>query len=155
MAPVSHSQVGARRQTKAMVSTAGVPVKSRNTRSYDYDVAEIVASIDCNPFLVMAQIAMDLDLHGQPYSHIVIDKEGDEHEIEGYDPGLRLQAAANLAKYLAPQLKQIEHKGDPENPVGGINLYFGKMSPPPWAPKDIIQGTGILPPATKDPEAGS
>jgi hypothetical protein len=124
----------------SLTTPAGSPLKPRNERSYEYDVAAIVDSCDCNPFLVMAQIAMDLDLHGAPYSHTVIDKEGDEHTLEGYDPGLRLQAAKELAKYLAPQLKQIEHKEDPNAPRGrGLTLVFGGMTAPPWAEKVIDQ----------------
>ena len=80
---------------------SGRPKFSKN--KFRFDVAEILKEHKCNPFQILADIAMD----------------------ETKSIHARTSAAAELCSYVAPKLKQIEHKGDAESPLQ-ITLH---MSP--------------------------
>lgn len=60
-----------------------------NRSKNDFDVAQLMINSGCNPFNILAEIAMN-----------------GEYEKN------RVDAASHLCKYLAPQLKQVEHKTD-------------------------------------------
>lgn len=69
-----------------------------STNKIRYDVAEICASQGCNPFNVLAQIAV-----GQLDGYTLTDGT---HKPIGVIT--RKEAAAELAQYLAPKLKSVE-----------------------------------------------
>lgn len=71
----------------------GRPKHSKN--KFRFDVAEILKKEGCNPFQILADIAMD----------------------ETKSIHARTTAASELCSYVAPKLKQIEHKGDAESPL--------------------------------------
>ncbi|MHB1222413.1 MAG: DUF5681 domain-containing protein [Gammaproteobacteria bacterium] len=55
-------------------------------RGKSYDVAKILEEAGCNPFLVLAKLA-----------------------LESRSDKVKCEAASQLARYIAPQLKSIEH----------------------------------------------
>jgi hypothetical protein len=65
-----------------------------------FEVAEILKRVDCNPFELLAELA----------------KTARSEKV-------RCEAASELAQYIAPKLKSIEHTGDVDAPVlFNINL---------------------------------
>lgn len=62
-----------------------------------FEVAEILKEEGCNPFKILAQLA----LGNADYNRGV--------QVTGY---LRKDAAAELAQYIAPKLKSVELTGD-------------------------------------------
>jgi len=79
----------------------GRPKGSRN--KIKYEVADIMQRINCNPFEILADLAM----HGRSEK-------------------VRCEAASELASYLAPKLKAVEISSDPTNPINvNLNLANG------------------------------
>lgn len=64
-------------------------------------VAETLDAAECNPFQILAELAMN-----------------------GRSEKVRCEAASELCQYIEPKLKSIEHKGDKENPLK-VYLNFG------------------------------
>lgn len=84
-------------------------------------VLEILDNHKCCPFSIMAKIA--------------INKLGGDtvlYEKMKVTPRLRLEAAAELAKYIAPQLKSIELENEQQSPV---HLEFYLDGKPKILPK--------------------
>lgn len=70
----------------------GRPKGSKN--GIKFEVAQILADKGCNPFQILADLAMK-----------------SKHEK------IRADCSKELAQYVAPKLKQIEHTGNAESPV--------------------------------------
>ena len=66
------------------------------------EVVEKLAKLDCDPIEGMANLAMD----------------------ESNPPELRGKMFAELAQYIAPKRKAIEHALDPPGAVGGIVVHI-------------------------------
>lgn len=75
---------------------------------YSYPVAKTLEDMGCNPFQIMAELAMN-----SPKERI------------------RLDAATELAKYVSPQLKSVEFKGNKESPVNLILNMTGNADATP------------------------
>jgi hypothetical protein len=84
---------------------AGRPKGAKN--KITYEVAQICADNGCNPFEVLAQISAGT-------------LEVTDEQRKYFGIRLRMEASAELAQYLAPKLKSIEHKGDVTNPINMI-----------------------------------
>jgi hypothetical protein len=85
----------------------GIPSKPR---MHD-EIAEIMRDQNCNPFKILAQIANG-----------TLESSGKVGQVQ-LTARLRMEAAAELAQYLAPKLKAIELSSDKESPVVfNINL---------------------------------
>lgn len=74
---------------------------------------QIMTDMGCEPFEILGMIAMD--------------------QVPNKPASLRLQmeAAAELAQYIAPKLKSIEHKQDVDTPFN----YIVELRPPTDAAK--------------------
>lgn len=70
----------------------GRPAGSKNKKRFE--VAEILERCGCNPFEELAYLAMNAK-----------------------SEKVRCEAASELAQYVAPKLKQIEHTGNADSPV--------------------------------------
>ncbi len=77
----------------------GRPVGS--TKKFRFDVAAILKELDFNPFKKLVELAN-----------------------ESPSPHVRFNATAELASYVAPKLKHIEHAADSEAPFT-ITLNMG------------------------------
>lgn len=71
------------------------------------DVQEVCHKLGCDPFAILIHIAMG------NYDSLKLTEE----QIKYFSVKYRLEAASELAKYLAPTLRAIEVSSDPENPV--------------------------------------
>lgn len=77
----------------------GRPVGAKNKL---FQVADICGAINCNPFEILAQMAAGtLDVPEEQKKQITV--------------RIRLEAAAELAQYLAPKLKAVEIKAQEES----------------------------------------
>lgn len=80
----------------------GRPKGSKN--KFRFDVAEILADLNCNPFQILADLAQT-----------------------ARSEKVRCEAAGELASYVAPKLKALELSTDKESPVSFvINLAAQK-----------------------------
>lgn len=68
-------------------------LKAAEFRKGAFEVAEILDKAGCNPFKVLAEIALNAK-----------------------SMKTRCEAASQLARYIAPQLKSVEHKGSVSAP---------------------------------------
>lgn len=85
--------------------------KGQSHKKLTLEVNQIVETVGCNPFQILAEIAMGTLEMGSVVGQ------------QRITPRLRMEAAAELAQYLAPKLKAIELSGDNESPVVfNINL---------------------------------
>lgn len=85
---------------------------------YSYPVAKILQDMGCNPFEIMAELAMN-----------------------GETPRIKLDAATELAKYVAPQLKSIEFKGDTQTKFNLILNMNGNNDTLPESGETYEHGT--------------
>jgi len=92
---------------------AGRKLGSKNKLNRNVD--EICSKFDCNPFEILALIAT---------GKIVDCEYISDDQKKYFTIRLMMEAASELAQYLAPKLKSIEHKGDKENPVN-FNIILG------------------------------
>lgn len=83
---------------------------TKNKPKINLDVAEILKRKDCNPFEVLADVA------NADYQALKLTEEQKQY----FSVRLRMEAAAELAQYVAPKLKSIEHKGDQDSPVSVV-----------------------------------
>ncbi len=80
-----------------------------------YNVASICLENNCNPFEVLAQIAAGT---------IILTDEQNKY----FGVRVRMEAAAELAGYLAPKLKSVELTTDSDNPFMITLNMAGKSS---------------------------
>jgi hypothetical protein len=73
----------------------GRPAGSKNEKRYE--VRKILEEHGCDPFAELAKLAMN-----------------------ARSEKVRCEAAAELAQYIAPKLKSIEHRGDNFSPINHI-----------------------------------
>jgi len=78
-----------------------------------FDVAEILKEQGCNPFVVLAQLA----LGNADYNR--------GNAVTGY---LRKDAAAELCQYVAPKLKSVEHSAGSGDAISVV-LNMGYENP--------------------------
>ena len=90
--------------------TKGTPNKHKS--SFRVALREYCDSIQVDPHQYMADIIAD-------DSTIVYGLDRDGNPIEGpaAKPELKFNAAKELAQYLEPKLKAIEHSGNAEKPI--------------------------------------
>ena len=81
---------------------SGKPKGSK--KKFRFDVAAILHEMDCNPFQILADLAMDV--------------------TKG--PRVRREAAADLCGYVAPKLKSMELTTDQEKPFSVVLNIGGK-----------------------------
>ncbi len=86
MAKVSIKKINAKKS-----NNIGIPHEKKKFR---FNVAEILEKAGCNPFQILADISMGINTG--------VDKRV-------ITPRLRLEAAAELAQYVCPKLKAIDH----------------------------------------------
>lgn len=93
---------------------------TQNKRSLP-NVSEILEREGVDPILALARFIKNQDpATGEPYQQKVVVGKGDNASvelIEGYCPEIRLGAAKELASYVAPKLKSIEHSGPGGEPM--------------------------------------
>jgi hypothetical protein len=78
--------------------------RPKDTHRIRFDVAEICKKNGCNPFEILAQIAAaTIDIPPEQKKYLTA--------------RIRMEAAAELAQYLAPKLKAVELSADADNPV--------------------------------------
>jgi hypothetical protein len=77
-------------------------------------VRDIVAKKKCNPFEVLADFCNgDWKSLGYEAEHYFKENESGEVKMNHViSQEMRFHAAKELAKYIAPQLKAVEHSGD-------------------------------------------
>lgn len=79
------------------------------------DAQKRLEELGCDPLKALAQIVNNLTPEGLPYYSKKITRTGDVLEVAGYDAEVRARAAAELASYLYPKRKAIEHSGETDN----------------------------------------
>lgn len=86
----------------------GRPKGSKN--KIRFDVGEILARNECDPFEILARIAIG----DTEALHLT------EEQKKYFSIRLRMEAAAELAQYVAPKLKAVEISGDKDSPVNVV-----------------------------------
>jgi hypothetical protein len=99
-------------------SRKGIPNKHKN--SFREQLRDYCTSIGVDPHHYMANIIAD-------ESTIVygVDANGEPIVGPAAKPDLKLQAAKELAQYLEPKLKAIEHSGEVDHAVRIIEVTLG------------------------------
>lgn len=88
---------------------SGRPKEAKNKKRKTFEVAEICERFNCDPFHILCQIAMG---------------KLEDDEARRITPRVRMEAASELAQYLAPKLKSIELSNQDESPMK-INIMLG------------------------------
>lgn len=88
----------------------GTPNRSTFYKRHIFDVCK---KMGLDPIESLVRFVMNLDpATGEPYSHQVLVGKGENASVEtivGYDPAIRLGAAKELASFVAPKRKAVEH----------------------------------------------
>lgn len=88
----------------------GTPNRSTFYKRHIFDVCK---KMGLDPIESLVRFVMNLDpATGEPYSHQVLVGKGENQTVEtivGYDPAIRLGAAKELASFVAPKRKAVEH----------------------------------------------
>ena len=82
-------------------------------------IRDAVGDQDYHPVIQLALVATDASM-----VKVTETKQGKlvEFEVAKYSDELRITAAKEVAQYVAPKLKAVEHTGDAEG--FGLNLYM-------------------------------
>lgn len=80
---------------------------------YNRNVKDVCKRLGLDPIEALARFVMNLDpATGDPYSHDILVGKGENAHVEtimGYNPDIRLGAAKELASFVAPKRKAVEH----------------------------------------------
>jgi hypothetical protein len=112
-------------------SNKGRKKGTKNKRTlFKKNTEEILKKEGVHPILALARFVKDQDpATGDPYQEAVFIKNKDEEDgghwemTPGFSQEIRLTAARDLAQYVAPKRKAVEHSGP-----GGVPL---PSAPPP------------------------
>jgi hypothetical protein len=91
-------------------------------------VQELVDELGCNPLEILARVAMG-DALGLG---LVTENDHPSAAREALPIALRVKAASEIAGYLVPKRKAIEHSGHIEERQGGVLLVPAPMSMDEW-----------------------
>ena len=96
--------------------------RQKGTRNHDHrTVAERAAALGVDPFEIMLLFAKG-DWKGLGYKKESTTRwtgNGIEYEEERIPPALRAKMAADVAQYIKPKLKAVEHSGEIKNTQQG------------------------------------